>query len=382
MGFKTDLLPFPLSVEATRIRAMATRNRTAQAAEEDQGLIADANGNGADHGNQDILQALLREMREQNQMRQQPRNDLEVFKAPEYNGLGSIEVFIKQFSDVADANAWTRGAALLHLRRALKDEARDCGAGDEVEEIFEALRARFGISPREARSKLSNIRKEYKTSLQEHATTIKELMRIAYPDLPGGLQVEMGLDYFVNSLHNSALQRHLLAIRPDTIAAAVAAGNEYLQVKTGSTSFKQLEGEGQEEEWTQVMPIQENPVTALAHRTASPMPAQQAWSNQPVQSGVTQSALAGSVLPAQGVTMPSWPNQPVQSGVTQPALAASTLPGQYNPHQMDPMAMLMTAMAELANEMGAMRAMMGGSGGPRRKLACYKCGQEGHIQRN
>ena len=193
----------------------------------------------------------------------------------------------------------------------------------------------------------------------------------------------MGLDYFVNSLHNSALQRHLLAIRPDTIAAAVAAGNEYLQVKTSSTSFKQLEGEeGQEEERTQVMPLQENPATALANKTASPAPIQQVWSNQPVQSGVTQPALATSVLPTQGVTMASWPNQQVQPGVTQPALAASTSPGQYNPHQMDPMAMLMTAMAQLTTEMGAMKAMMGGNRGTRRKITCYKCGREGHMQRD
>ena len=53
----------------------------------------------------------------------------EVFKSPEYNGTGSVEVFIRQFLDVAEANTWDEKAALLHLRMALKDDARDCGGG-------------------------------------------------------------------------------------------------------------------------------------------------------------------------------------------------------------------------------------------------------------
>ena len=321
---------------------MATRNRTAQADNGDEQGPAAA---GLAQGNNQELQELIREMRVQNQQRQQPPPPPpEVFKAPEYNGVGSVEVFIRQFSDVADANGWTMGAAFLHLRRALKDEASDCGAGNDVEEIFEALRARFGISPREARSKLSSLRKEYRTTLQEHATRVKELMRIAYPELPGGLQLEMGLDYFLNSLNNATLQRHLLAVRPATIAEAVSAGNEFLQVKTSSAGVKHLVGMEEELE-TQAMPLQGTPVAT----PVQPLPA------QPV---VTQPAPAPSVQPV----------------ATQPALVPAL-------SQSDPMTVLLTTMAQLAAGVEAMQRMMTSKGEGKKRPVCWKCGQEGHVQK-
>ena len=43
---------------------------------------------------------------------------LEVFKFPEYNDTGSLEVFIRQFLDVTKANNWGERAALLHPNQA------------------------------------------------------------------------------------------------------------------------------------------------------------------------------------------------------------------------------------------------------------------------
>ena len=115
---------------------------------------ADARVTGVPAGNQDLFyRELLQELR---QGRQQgpPR---ETFKVPEYSGVGSIEAFIRQFLDIAEANEWPHRSAVLHLRGALKDKARDCGGpGETLDEIFTALRARFGISPREARGKLNS----------------------------------------------------------------------------------------------------------------------------------------------------------------------------------------------------------------------------------
>ena len=36
----------------------------------------------------------------------QPEPRREVFKAPEFDGLGDVDLFIRQFSDVIDANEW------------------------------------------------------------------------------------------------------------------------------------------------------------------------------------------------------------------------------------------------------------------------------------
>ena len=55
---------------------------------------------------------------------------------------------------------------------------------------------------------------------------------------------EMYLECFQSSLGSASLQWHLLAVRPTTLAAAVLAGNEYLQVQVRPTStIHQVEDE-------------------------------------------------------------------------------------------------------------------------------------------
>ena len=61
----------------------------------------------------------------------------------------------------------------------------------------------------------------------------------------------MILYLFCNSLNQAYLQRHLLAMRPQNLAEAVKAGNEYLQIKPNSspevTSRQVEKGEGHPE---------------------------------------------------------------------------------------------------------------------------------------
>lgn len=156
------------------------------------------------------------------------------FKAPQFEGKGDIEYFIRRFEEVANANDWRPGAALLHLREALKDEAQDCGRAGTIPAIFTALRARYGLTPREARSRISALKRDSQTSLQEHATEVERLVGVAYADLPQGYQNRMVLDTFCGTIGNSYLQRHLLAVDTETVEDAVRAGNEYLQIRTGA----------------------------------------------------------------------------------------------------------------------------------------------------
>ena len=166
------------------------------------------------------------------------------FKAPQFDGSGEVNYFIQQFTDVADANQWNPAATLLHLREALKDGARECGKANTIAGIFAALQARFGLSVREARAKLTSLRRDSRTSLQEHAAEVEKLVGIAYADLPERHRVQMALDTFCNTLGHAYLQRHLLAVHADTLEDAVRAGNEYLQIKPpSSSSIRQIEGE-------------------------------------------------------------------------------------------------------------------------------------------
>ena len=172
-----------------------------------------------------LAQALTRQ--------QTPR---ETFKAPEFDGSSNVEDFIQQFTDVADANEWTPGAALLHLRNRLKEEARECGQGQDVSEVFNSLRARFGMTGKEARTRLANLKKGPGMSLHGHATEVDRLCKIAYQGLPAGQRQEMAVEMFCSTLGNIQLQRHLLAVPTPNMETAVRAANDYLQAGNTTTS--------------------------------------------------------------------------------------------------------------------------------------------------
>lgn len=87
----------------------------------------------------------------------------EEYKTPQFSGEGDIEYFIQQFENVGQANQWDREATSFYFREALRDGARDCGQSFRTAGIYASLRARYGLFPREARSRLNNLRKDYRT---------------------------------------------------------------------------------------------------------------------------------------------------------------------------------------------------------------------------
>ena len=60
---------------------------------------------------------------------------------------------------------------------------------------------------------------------------VERLVNLAYPTLPDVHRATMALDLFCSSLGHAYLQRHLLAVPTPTLADAVQAGNEYLQIR-------------------------------------------------------------------------------------------------------------------------------------------------------
>ena len=160
--------------------------------------------------------------------RNQPRNQ---FKPPQFGGEGDVELFIRQFQEVAEANQWTRMATLLHLRECLTDKAQTCSRSDQPEGIFAALRSRFGLTPREARTRLASLRRDGRCPLHDHAVEVERLVQVAYAELPEHIRADMALETFCGSLGSAPLQQHLLAARPAGMEEAVRYGSEYLQVK-------------------------------------------------------------------------------------------------------------------------------------------------------
>jgi len=212
----------------------------------------------ADRGGERLADALER-------IAARPAGPGQLFKAPQYDGKGDVEYFILRFEEVVEANDWEDAATLLHLREALKEGAQDCGRGATVPAIFATLRARYGLSPRAARTRLSTYRKEHGTSLQEHATDIERLVRLAYGDVPENSLIGIVIETFCSTLGNAYLQRHLLAVPTPTLEAAVRAGNEYLQIQPSSRK-------GPHPPVNQVEEEEDNTVNAVnsAHSAANP----------------------------------------------------------------------------------------------------------------
>lgn len=52
-----------------------------------------------------------------------------------------------RFSEISEANEWPEGAALVHLREALKEESPNCRRARIVPGVFEELIVRYGVTP-------------------------------------------------------------------------------------------------------------------------------------------------------------------------------------------------------------------------------------------
>lgn len=117
-----------------------------------------------------------------------------------------------------------RAATVLHLREALKEEARDCGRPEGLVSILRALRACYGMTTKEARNKLATLCRHFHTTLQEHATEVQRLLLVAYEDSPERHRLNMALGMFSSSLGNAHLQKHLMAIGVETLEVALRRG--------------------------------------------------------------------------------------------------------------------------------------------------------------
>jgi len=149
-------------------------------------------------------------------------------KAPTFTGSEDVEQFRQEFREVMEIAQWPHRVALIQLRRALTEQAKPYGVGTDVNGILAALRARFGISAVDARTKLQRLCRAPRTSLQEHAATVKKLAQIAYGDLPAQHQERYTYDAFVQSLNDLGLHHQLRAKGITRIEDALKAGEAYL----------------------------------------------------------------------------------------------------------------------------------------------------------
>lgn len=154
------------------------------------------------------------------------------FKPPSFSGEEDVELFLKQFGDVAEANRWSALERTLHLRSQLSGDAHSCGQGEDWQEIAEDLRARYGLTRGRARDMLSGMQLKTGQNVHKQAAEITRLVALAFPILPEGDQRAMALDYFNRSWESKGVQQHLLAVRPTSMREAVRATEDFLSIQS------------------------------------------------------------------------------------------------------------------------------------------------------
>lgn len=159
-------------------------------------------------------------------------------KAPAFNGIGNVELFIQQFKDVAAANHWTPEDSLLHLRLNLTDKAQECGEFDNLEEVWEELRSRFGLTYKQARDRLSSLRKVSGVTMHELGMEISRLTKLGYPAMAAPDQEDLALDRFQTVMNNVELRRYLTPLRPQTMRECLRLSEEFFQAEQGLKSTR------------------------------------------------------------------------------------------------------------------------------------------------
>ena len=118
----------------------------------------------------------------------------------------------------------------LHVCSQLTDDAQGCGHGDSYSKIVEDLNARFGVSRRQAQDRLAALKIKPGQSIYRQAAEVTRLVEVAFPTLADADRQAMALEHFTRAWESKSIQRHLLAVAPLTIKAAVQATEEYLAV--------------------------------------------------------------------------------------------------------------------------------------------------------
>ena len=254
----------------------------------------------------------------------------EEYKAPHFTGESDVEYFISQFEDVADANQWDQEATWMHLREALREGARDCGQAATVRGIYAVLRARYGLTPREARNRLNNLRKEYRTPLAEHASEVKKMVERAYGDLPRENQEQMILEHFLNTLDNSYLQRHMLAVDPQTLEEAVRAASEWQQIKP-YYSGSAMADPGRPGPTSRVTQGRPGPTSRSATAWTTPMQSLRAVEEEESPEMYSQTVPKNAVKTVQNSLMKSKLRRVMEEMSKQLAAMTSLLKGQCEP---------------------------------------------------
>jgi len=198
------------------------------------------------------METLVTALREVGRACQMPAGDRYSLQTPIFRGDSYVEQFIRWLEDVATIVEWPVPVRLLQLWYCLTEPAKSYPLGPDRDHIFQALWARFGTTARNSRDRLQSLRRDLRTSLQDHANAIDKLAQIAYSRTDPEEWRDLIYEAFFKTV--GGLQRYYLGAKISTIEKAgrwaTSAGSSWLGPNWACPWWVELSSSpGQEEGW-------------------------------------------------------------------------------------------------------------------------------------
>jgi len=131
------------------------------------------------------VEVLVTALRELQGTRQAPPGDRYHLSPPILRGEGDVEQFIREFEGVTTIAEWPAPVRIFKLRACLTGRAKSFALGPNEAHILRALRTRFGMKSEEASDCLQVMRRDRRTSLEDHANEVERLALVAFGHVTG-----------------------------------------------------------------------------------------------------------------------------------------------------------------------------------------------------
>ena len=157
-----------------------------------------------------------------------------------YDGTSSWRSYMTHFEACKQLNEWDDDIAEEWLAARLMGKATRVLEEDRdgYEDLKNLLSAEFGPSDgvENYSAELKSRRRRPGESLKELGQSIKDLVRLAYPELPKTSRDRLGREYFKEALEDAELRQAIFRAKPSSLDEAVAAAKDWeLFVKTEKT---------------------------------------------------------------------------------------------------------------------------------------------------
>lgn len=171
-----------------------------------------------------------------------------VVQLMQFDGKMSWENYITHLQTVADANSWDNETARIHLAASLRDRALeyfqvlDVDTQRSYQKLVTSLKRRFGtrLTTSAAQTKFQTRHQQRTETLEEFATDIKRLGRVAHPSYPINVMSELCLTQFLNGIDDTELQCGVRDRDPRDLEEALLIAEKLESNRTTARAMKRM----------------------------------------------------------------------------------------------------------------------------------------------